>query len=154
MRCRWMVLVFLVLLLMLHTACQAPPREGNPAPEGFAALSTAEITTDPAWIQLTVFQRVGNENKYEQRRIITDKAALDELQRLMIMDSWEKVKRETGTFPDYRLVVDPTNGAQQSIYNEIEVWFTNGFAELYISQSHLLKKLTMQQSAELQHLIR
>lgn len=112
------------------------------------AVPLTNNAAEPAEI-LIVQKRIGTDNRYEVHKEITEPQDVTRIQRLLEEEKWSQAKIEWQTPPAYKLSFQPTDGreAKAIIY---DVWFTNGFAEIYIAGLHKYKKLSLKDSAVLE----
>ncbi|MFD0717088.1 hypothetical protein [Paenibacillus sp. GCM10027626] len=102
--------------------------------------------------KLIVLKRVGTENKYDDHKEITDNESILNIKAILKSGEWEKVKFSKERPPDYKLHFEPTDGRKTKaiLY---DVWFTNGFAQIYIDATNLYKKLSKEDSSVLQSIV-
>ncbi|WP_054955887.1 hypothetical protein [Paenibacillus dakarensis] len=135
-----MRLVSVILLLLYFQVSTLP------------ADLTSVNTTDTSDMILFVQKQKGSENKYDKPLRISTPQAVNRAQQLLEEGKWSKVKFERQTPPTYKLYFQPTDGREIKavIY---DVWFTNGYAEIYITELHSYKRLNKTNSGVLKEII-
>lgn len=115
---------------------------------------TGFSVNDPNSIdKLIVEQRLGKDNRYELLQEINDTIVVNEAKLKLNDGEWSRVKFQWQTPPAFKLHFQPTDGSRQTSAVEYDVWFTNGYAEIYISETHLYKKLSLKDSEMLKDII-
>lgn len=134
-----MRLLSIVMMTLMFFSANGLPTESSP----HAAESVDK---------LIVQKRVGSDNLYKAHQEINNPEEVTRVLILLNEGEWSKVKFERQTPPAYKLYFQPTGGneAKAMIY---EIWFTNGYAEIYISDLHSYKKLNLKDSAVLKKTI-
>ncbi|GMK43900.1 hypothetical protein [Paenibacillus glycanilyticus] len=119
------ILIVLFSMIMLTVGCQ----------------SKQEIING----KLIVYKRIGVENKHQKYIEIKDKEIVQDIYLMLKKEDWVKVMLKMTTPPEYKIHFEPTNGSQ-ALSIEYDVWFTNGFAEVYIEAQNLKKRLPREDS--------
>lgn len=107
--------------------------------------------------KMVVLKRLETENDYENHKEVTDKDTVLSIKSLLNKEGWEKAKLSMTRPYDYKIYFVPTDGSEANgseaksiLYG---IWFTNGFAELYIEGQNLYKKLSVGDSLTLHDVI-
>lgn len=147
-------LLFTIIFIMIGLVGCESSGGNNSSP-----INSEQVKNDPLTEsvqqssgKLIVLKRVGMENQYEEHKEIDDAHSVSMVNNILNAGEWEKVKFEMSRSADYKVHFQPTDGSEAKalLY---EIWFTNGYAEVYISGIHSYKKLSKEDSETINQII-
>src|SRR5690606_20820563 len=74
--------------------------------------------------EIKVFRRIGDENKYEVMKVITDKEQVQIVRKMIDNINWEIVKFQMERPPDYKFAFQPTNAEVDVKAIQYQLWIS------------------------------
>ncbi len=74
--------------------------------------------------EIKVFRRIGDENKYEVMKVITDKEQAQIVRKMIDNINWEIVKFQMERPPDYKFAFQPTNAEVDVKAIQYQLWIS------------------------------
>jgi hypothetical protein len=107
---------------------------------------------EDSYNKLIVLKRDGSDNELEIHKEISDVKSVSKVQEIVNVEYWKKAKITMTRPPDYQILFEPTDGREVKAV-AYDVWFTDGFAELYIKATNSYKKVSKENSETLNTII-